>query len=425
MAKLSETLKERGYVHQFSADKLEEITDGSKRTVYLGIDPSADSLHVGNLMGLLVLRRFLEDGHKVIILTGGGTGMIGDPGGKSEERNLLDEATIQANAEAVAAQIRRVFGSDDFIAENNAKWLSQLNLLEFLREVGKHFTVNSMIKKDTVAERLKKEVPMSFTEFSYSLLQAYDYLHLHEEYDCDAQVGGSDQWSNTLAGVDFIRRKKGDVVYALTWPLIVNKAIGKKFGKTESGAVWLDEGKTSVFDFYQFWLTAEDESIEEYLLKMTMLTKTEIDAALEMHRRDRKERHGQKLLAREVTTLVHGEEPAKIAESVSDVLFGSSSISELSDDARAQLRASAPSYDLQEGVSIIDALVGAQLASSRRAARQLLLAQAVSLNQNVIADAEYKLGSGDFSAGGGSSSGGTGLAILKRGKQKVCLLVLK
>ncbi|HEY4516507.1 MAG TPA: tyrosine--tRNA ligase [Candidatus Paceibacterota bacterium] len=416
MTKLSETLKERGYVHQFSADKLEEITDGPKRTVYLGIDPSADSLHVGNLMGLLALRRFLEDGHKVIILTGGGTGMIGDPGGKSEERNLLDEETIAHNVEAVAAQIRKVFGSDDFIEENNAKWLTQLNLLEFLREVGKYFTVNAMIKKDTVAQRLKKEIPMSFTEFSYSLLQAYDFAHLHEEYGCDLQVGGSDQWSNILAGVEFIRRKEEKAVYALTWPLLVNKTTGKKFGKSEQGAVWLDSKKTSVFQFYQFWLNLEDEMAGECLLKMTLLSKAEIDAALEMHRRDKKERHGQKLLAREVTTLVHGEDATKTAESVSDALFGSAPLSELSDDAREQLRAAAPSYEIQKGMSIIDALVSAQLASSKREARQFLGAKAVSLNENVLTDVEYKLDTDDFDSG---------LATLKRGKQKVCVLVLK
>jgi len=416
MAKLSETLKERGYVHQFSADTLEGITDGPKRTVYLGIDPSADSLHAGNLVGLLVLRRFLEDGHKIIILTGGGTGMIGDPGGKSEERNLLDEETLAKNVAAVSEQIRQVFGGGDFIEENNAKWLSQLNLLEFLREVGKYFTVNAMIKKDTVRDRLKKESPMSFTEFSYSLLQGYDYLHLHEEYGCDVQVGGSDQWSNILAGVEFIRRKKEEVVYALTWPLIVNKTTGRKFGKSERGAVWLDANKTSIFDLYQFWVNTEDEQVEELLLKMTMLTRTEIDAALEMHRRDKKERHGQKLLAREVTSLVHGEEAAKTAEGVSDALFGSAPISELSESGRAQLRAAAPSYDVQEGSSIIDALAGAQLASSKREARQFLSTRAVSLNNTIIEDAEYALKKEDFQHG---------LAILKRGRRSVCVLVLK
>lgn len=304
--KLSETLKERGYVYQHSSP-LEEITDGQKRTLYLGIDPSADSLHVGNLMGLLVLRHFLEAGHKIIVLTGGGTGMIGDPGGKSEERNLLDEATISRNTQAVAAQIRKIFGNADFLEENNASWLSGLNLLEFLRDVGKHFTVNAMIKKDTVKTRLDAESPMSFTEFSYSLLQGYDFLHLNEEHGCDVQVGGSDQWSNILSGVDFIRRKTGKTVYALTWPLLMNKSTGKKFGKSEGGAIWLDPKKTSPHEFYQFWFNTADTDVEEFLLKMTLLPKSEIDEVMAAQRKNPASRVAQKKLASAVTTLVHGE----------------------------------------------------------------------------------------------------------------------
>ena len=416
MAKLSETLRDRGYVHQFSAESLEQITDGPKRTVYLGIDPSADSLHAGNLMGLLILRHFLEDGHKIIILTGGGTGMIGDPGGKSEERNLLDEKTVARNTEAVAAQIRRVFGSSDFIEENNAQWLSQIKLLDFLRDVGKHFTVNAMIKKDIVSERLKKESPISFTEFSYSLLQGYDYLHLHETYGCDVQVGGSDQWSNIIAGVDFIRRKKEKEVYAFTWPLLVNKSTGKKFGKSEQGAVWLDPQKTSPYQFYQFWFNVEDEMAEECLLKMTLLSKAEIDAVMEMHKRDKGERHPQRLLARTVTTLVHGEAAAETAEAVSNVLFGAASVGDLSTIQQAQLKDAAPSFTVQKDQSIIDILVSSDLASSKREARQFLTTKAVSLNEKVITDPEQTLGRGDFN---------NGLALLRRGKRNVVVLVLE
>lgn len=310
--KLSEILRERGYVYQSSAE-LQEITDCQKRTLYLGIDPTADSMHVGHLVGLLVLRHFLEDGHKVILLTGGGTGMIGDPGGKSEERNLLDEETIARNSKAVASQIRKVFGTSDFIEENNANWLTQLKLLEFLRDIGKHFTVNAMIKKDIVKNRLDAESPISFTEFSYALLQGYDFLHLNEEYNCDVQVGGSDQWSNILSGVEFIRRKTGKEVYALTWPLLINKSTGKKFGKSEGGAVWLDAEKTSPFDFYQFWFNSSDEDVEEYLLKMTLLSKSDIDAVMEKQKENPANREAQKLLAFEVTKLVHGEEEANKA----------------------------------------------------------------------------------------------------------------
>lgn len=416
MAKLSETLKERGYVHQFSSKKLEEITDGEKRTVYLGVDPTADSMHVGNLMGMLVLRRFLEDGHKVILLTGGGTGMIGDPGGKSQERNLLDAETLAHNAGALSAQMRQVFGTEEFTEENNAKWLGELHLIDFLRDVGKHFTVNAMVKKDIVSERLKKESPISFTEFSYSLLQAYDYLHLYEEHGCDVQVGGSDQWSNIVAGVDFIRRKKESEVYALTWSLIVDKKTGKKFGKSEQGTVWLDKEKTPVFDFYQFWFNASDENLEEFLLKMTMLSKMEISAALELHKRDKRERHGQQLLAREVTTLVHGAEETTKAEKVSGVLFGESGLSELSSDESEILRKAAPSCVTEARSTIGEALAESKLARSRREVRQFLKDKAVSLNGEVVTDEKRKLIAEDFHHG---------MALLKRGKKQVCVLVLK
>lgn len=318
--KLSEALKERGYVYQHSAD-LEEITDGQKRTLYLGIDPTADSMHVGHFMGLLVMRRFLENGHKVILLTGGGTGMIGDPGGKSDERNLLDAKTAEQNAKAVAGQIRKVFGSSDFIEENNAKWLADIKLLEFLRDIGKHFTVNSMIKKDTVKTRLDAESPMSFTEFSYSLLQGYDFLHLNERHGCDLQVGGSDQWTNILSGVEFIRRKTGTTVYAFTWPLVINKSTGKKFGKSEGGAVWLDPAKTSPFQFYQFWFNTSDEDAEEYLLKMTLVAREDIDAVMEEQRANPSLRAAQKKLAWEVTALVHGSKEADKAKEASEALF--------------------------------------------------------------------------------------------------------
>jgi tyrosyl-tRNA synthetase len=416
MAKLSEVLTERGYVHQMSSATLSELTDGPKRTVYYGIDPTADSLHVGNLLGLLLLRHFLEDGHRIIILTGGGTGMIGDPGGKSEERNLLDEATVAQNAKAVAAQIRRVFGSSDFIEENNAHWLSKLKLLEFLRDVGKHFTVNAMIKKEMVAERIKSESPLSFTEFSYSLLQGYDFLHLNDEYDCDVQVGGSDQWGNMLAGVDFVRRKKDKTVYALTWPLLVNKATGKKFGKSEQGAVWLDPKKTSPYQFYQFWLNVEDEMAEECLLKMTLLSMQEIDAVLEMHRRNKGERHAQRLLARSVTALVHGKRDAERAESISDVLFGGAELSSLSQDALSELIEAAPSARIERGAQLLDVLVASRLASSKTEARRLVNDGAVSFNGLIIRDLEYALQPEDFHSG---------LALLKRGKRNLCVLVLE
>ncbi|HWP61573.1 MAG TPA: tyrosine--tRNA ligase [Candidatus Paceibacterota bacterium] len=415
MATLSALLKERGYVYQFSAPKLPEITDGEPRTFYFGVDPTADSMHVGQLQGILVLRRFIEAGHKLIIIVGGGTGMIGDPGGKSEERNLLSDETVRNNAEALRAQFSKLFEGAPFEMINNADWLHEANLMEFLRDIGKHFTVNEMIKRDTVRPRIETpDKSISFTEFSYMLLQAYDYLHLHEKYNCTLQVGGSDQWGNMISGVDLIRRKTGKTAHVFSWPLLVNKSTGKKFGKSEKGTVWLDPAKTSPFEFYQFWLNTEDDFVQECLLKMTLASKPEIDAVMEMHRRDKIERHPQKFLARSVTALVHGEEEATQAETLSGVLFGAVSLAELSASARQQLKAAAPSCEIAVGSNIIDVLVGSTLASSKREARQFLSTKAVSLNDTTIEDATYVLTAEDFQHG---------LALLKRGRRNVRVLV--
>lgn len=409
MAKLSDILRERGYVYQHSSETLEEITDGAKRTVYLGIDPTADSMHIGNLVALLVLRRFLGHGHKVILLTGGGTGMIGDPGGKSEERNLLDDETVQRNTKAVAAQIRKVFGSSDFIEENNASWLTKLNLIEFLRDIGKYFTVNAMIKKDIVKDRLDKESPISYTEFSYSLLQAYDFYHLNQAHQCDVQIGGSDQWSNIIAGVDFIRRKSEKEAFGLTFPLIINKSTGKKFGKSEEGAVWLDPEKTSPFKFYQFFLNVDDNMVEELMLKMTLLSREEITEAIAL---PPETRGAQKKLARSVTELVHGADAAQRAEQLSGVIFGDfAAITE--EIATALVREASP-FAVAAGTPVAEALVSTGLAASKREARQFLTTGGVSLNGSV-AEESTVLTNSDFA---------TGIALLKRGKRTVRVLML-
>ncbi len=412
---LAELLRERGYVYQFSSQKLEEITDGTKRTLYLGIDPSSDSLHVGHVQGFLVLRRFLEDGHKIILLIGGGTGMIGDPSGKSEERNLLDAETVTRNAEAISKQGKQLLGSEDFTMVDNAEWLSKLDLIGFLRDIGKHFSVNAMMQRDSVKGRLTtKEEGISYTEFSYMLLQAYDYLHLHEAEACDLQIGASDQWGNIAAGIDLIRRKTGDTSYGFTSPLLVNKSTGKKFGKSEHGTVWLDPTKTTPFQFYQFWVNTDDESVEEYLLKMTMLSRDEISAALELHKRDKKERHGQQILAAAVTTLVHGEEAARQAEKVSHVLFGNAGIASLEDSEIDMLRTGAPSCEVQADQSIVDVLIACKLADSKREARQFLSDNAVTLNAAAV-DEKYSLKNTDFK---------NKVALLRRGKRNIAVLVL-
>lgn len=413
MAKLSEVLRERGYVHQHSSETLEELTDGTKRTVYLGIDPSADSLHVGNLQAMLVLRRFLEDGHKVILLIGGGTGMIGDPSGKSEERNLLDDATIDKNAAAIAAQGSKIFNGMDFALMNNADWLRGLNYIEFLRDIGKHFSVNAMLQRDSVKDRLEnQEQGISYTEFSYMLLQSYDYLHLHKAHACDVQIGASDQWGNILSGVDLIRRKTGDTVYAFTSPLLINKSTGKKFGKSEQGAVWLDAARTSVYEFYQFFLNVEDDAAAELLLKMTLLPKDEIDSVMQEHAANPGSRAAQKKLAHAVTALVHGEDASGRAERVSQLLFGADTPT--SDDWN-MIASTAPSRAVHEGSAILDVLVETTLASSKREAREYILGNAITLNGNAVPQ-DRPLTTSDFH---------NGHALLKRGKRSVAVLRLQ
>ena len=417
MAKLSETLKERGYVQQFSSKNLEEITDGPKRTVYLGIDPSADSLQVGQLQAFLILRHFIENGHKVILLVGGGTGMIGDPGGKSAERPLLSPDEVRANTEKIAGQAKTLFGRADFVLLDNAAWLSKLKLIEFLRDVGKHFTVNAMLQRDFIKERVKNpDEGISYTEFSYALLQAYDFFHLHRKHKCDVQVGGSDQWGNIVSGIDFIRRKTGDTAHAFTWPLLVDKSTGKKFGKSEVGTIWLDSKKTSPYQFYQFWYNTDDKNLKDYLLKMTMLSRTEIDAALVLHKREPRKRHVQQLLAREVTTLVHGEDEAIKSEKVSQALFGEGGIQTLSAEEGAMLKKAAPSYMMRQEAPIVEVLIGAGLASSKREARQFLSGKAVVFNGKIITDPDRVLERKDFH---------NGLALLVRGKKHARVVVLE
>ena len=414
MAKLSELLKARGYVYQHSSEKLEEITDGPKRTVYLGVDPTADSIHAGNLAVYMLLRRFADAGHKIILLVGGGTGMIGDPK-PDVERPLLSAEEIATRSEKLLAQARKILGDVEVQLVNNYDWLGALELIPFLRDVGKHFTVNALMKKDAISIRLKSEEGISYTEFSYPLLQAYDYWHLNKEFGCDVQIGASDQWGNIVAGVELIRRKENKTVYGLTMPLIVDKTTGKKFGKSEGNAVWLDPAMTSPYAFYQFWLNTSDDNVPEYLKLFTLLSDAEIDAVIELHKRDHKERHGQNALAREVTKLVHGEEEAEKAEKITSVLFGESGIDSLDDNAIAMLKSSAPSYAVNVDSFLVDALIGGGLASSKTEARRFITEKAVLLNAQAVTEVDQKLSTEDFH---------NGVALLKRGKKNVCVLTL-
>ena len=403
-------------MYQHSSETIEEIVDGEKRTLYLGVDPTADSMHVGQLMGILVLRRFVENGHKLIVVVGGGTGMIGDPGGKSSERVLLDEATVAKNTEALRTQFSQLLGGVPFEMVNNADWLHPLNYMEFLRDIGKHFTVNEMIKRDTVRPRIETpDQSISYTEFSYMLLQAYDFLELHKRYGCDLQIGGSDQWGNIISGVELIRRKTGDKAYAMSWPLLVDKKTNKKFGKSEGNAVWLDAIKTSPFQFYQFWLNADDEMVEELLLKMTTLAKDEIGMVMEEQNKERGMRVAQKRLALEVTTLVHGSEQAQSALRTSEVLFGDTDPKALSPDDVFNIIAytTTPKCGVTIGESIIDVLVKSGLAASKREARQFVTDGAVKVNGEKIDDTKM-IGEGDLLHGSG--------IFLKRGKKHLSVL---
>ncbi len=322
-------LKWRGMVHNIMPGT-EELLLKEQTSAYVGIDPTADSLHIGHLVSIMMLKHFQACGHKPFALVGGATGMIGDPSMKSAERNLLDEETLRHNQNSIRAQLGRFldFDSDSSNAAqlvNNYDWMKEYTFLNFIRDIGKHITVNYMMSKDSVKKRITgdEREGMSFTEFTYQLVQGYDYLFLYKHYGCKLQMGGSDQWGNITTGTELIRRKEGGEAYALTCPLIT-KADGGKFGKTEQGNVWLDAKYTSPYKFYQFWLNVSDEDAQRYVKIFTMLDKQTIDTAIEAHLLEPHKRELQKLLAKEVTTMVHGEEEYKKALEASGILFGNS-----------------------------------------------------------------------------------------------------
>ncbi len=409
---LSHELKERGFINQFSTETLEEMLDGDARTVYLGVDPSSDSMTVGNLVAVMLLRKLATAGHKVIFLAGGGTGMIGDPK-PNVERPLLPRETIVANVESIRAQAARILQVPNLTMTDNYDWLGKLGYIEFLRDIGKHFTANALVKKDAIAARMESEDGITYTEFSYPLLQAYDYLHLYRNHGCNVQIGGSDQWGNIIAGVDLIRRKEGGSAYALTIPLLIDKATGKKFGKSEGNAVWLDGKKTSPFNYYQFWYNASDDSVIDYLKIFTDLTLVEIAEIARAHTENPGERMAQRSLAYAATEIVHGAKAAQLAEDTSKILFGDGDISTITD--AAAFVQDAPSILVTAGELLVDVLVSAQLAQSKREARQFIESGAVSLNNaERITDLQFAIKEKDFFE--------NGLALLKRGKQKVTVL---
>lgn len=412
---LSEELTARGFINQFSTQSLAEIIDTDEpRVIYHGIDPSADSAHAGNFVVWMLLRHLAQHGHKIIFLVGGGTGMIGDPK-PDVERPLSDPAEVAARVEKLRAQAERLVGGDSVVFVNNYDWLQSLGLITFLRDIGKHFTVNELIKKDAIANRLKSENGISYTEFAYPLLQAYDYLELHRTYGCDLQVGGSDQWGNIIAGVELVRRIEHNTVHALTVPLIIDKVTGKKFGKSEGNAVWLDAAKTSPYEFYQFWFNTHDQNVIDYLKLFSLLSLEEIATCAATHAASPDQRLAQKTLAYEITALVHGVETAEMVARVSATLFGEVAITELSDDEKKLLETYAPLVEVSDGASLVDVVVAAALAGSKREARTFIADGAVTLNGIKLTDSTSVVSQeavGEF-------------ALLTRGKKHRSLLRIR
>jgi tyrosyl-tRNA synthetase len=382
--KILEDLEARGLIHDTTDREAlaQRLADGPT-TLYYGCDPTTDSLHTGNLIGLLVLRRFQDAGHRVVALAGGATGMVGDPSGRSEERNLLDEATLAANVASIKAQIAQVvdFTGDRAILVNNHDWTVGVTLLDFLRDVGKHVTVNQMVARESVKARMASEQGISFTEFSYMLLQAFDYLWLHQHHGVELQIGGSDQWGNIVQGVDLIRRVRGTAAHALSWPLLLAPD-GSKLGKTTGARIMLNPAKTSPYRFFQHWMNTDDRQVREFLLKFTLLPIAEVDELVAGHEKAPEQRSAQRALAREVTQLVHGEAATVAAAQASAVLFGGS-VDDAGPEALALVAGEVPTAVLsegEEGVGIVDVLLETGLASSRSDARRSLEAGAVYVN---------------------------------------------
>jgi tyrosyl-tRNA synthetase len=397
---LIEDLRWRGLVHQMTDEELlGELLDKERVVAYIGFDPTADSLHVGHLQQMVMLRRLQDAGHSPIALIGGGTGMIGDPGGRTEERNLLAPHTLQTNAAGIRKQLESFLGSENgVVVVDNNEWLGPARLLEFLRDVGKVFSVNEMVRKDSVRARLTgREQGLSFTEFSYMLLQAWDFLQLYDRYGCRLQLGGSDQWGNITEGVDLIRRKREAKAFGVTSPLVL-KSDGSKFGKTESGSVWLDPGRTKPYHFYQFWLRTNDADVGDYLRRLTLLGREEI-TALDDETASRPERRAaQRALARTLTGMVHGPEEAERAAQAAQLLF-SEDISGLGRDTLEDVLADAPSTaitpaELDGGLTVVSALVRTGLTASKGEARRKVAEGGVYLNNRRVA-ADGPLGAGD------------------------------
>ncbi len=380
---LSEELLWRGFVNQTTLHDVHEL-DTRKMTFYWGVDPSADSMTIGNLAAAMMVRHFIDHGHKPVLLVGGATGMIGDPDGKDEERQLQSLEQIAKNKAGVTAQYKQVFAGQQFTIVDNYDWFKDMNYLTFLRDIGKHFSMTQLLQRDFVQSRIGKGGKgLSYAEFSYSLIQGYDFLHLFRKHGVTLQICGADQWGNSLSGVEMIRKLEGAEAHVYSCPLIVNKVTGKKFGKSEAGAVWLDAARTSVFDFYQFWLNLEDAGVEDYLKIFTLLDKKHIDDVMAQFVKDPAERLAQKTLAYEVTKLVHGAEQADAARQATTDLFSGGE--------------GAPTVAVKPGeYAVTDLLVQAGLAASKSEASRLYDQGGVRLNQQKITTPHVRVTTGDL-----------------------------
>lgn len=382
MTTLSEELAWRGFINQHTFKKIEDLN--TPRTFYWGVDPSADSMTIGNLAPAMMIRHMMEHGHKAILLVGGATGMIGDPDGKKSERDLKDLATIDHNKRGLSAQYRQIFDGQDFEIVDNYDWFKDLGYLDFLRDVGKHVSMTQMLDREFIRARIGEGGEgISYAEFSYALIQGYDFLHLFRDKGATLQVAGADQWGNSIAGVQLIRRLEQAESHILTAPLTVNKQTGVKFGKSEGGAVWLDAEKTSPYQFYQFWLNLDDETSEDLIKVYTLLDRQTVESVIADHRETPSQRKLQKTLAREVTTIVHGQDTCLSVEKVTDVLFSGTPISQLSDQDMDLLAAEIPTVSES---SLVEALVAAETAKSNGEARRLISGGAVSINGEKMSD---------------------------------------
>ncbi len=401
---LSEDLVWRGLIKD-KTFKPKEWLD-KPRTFYWGVDCSSDSLTIGNLAPLILARRLAEAGWKAILLVGGATSLIGDPGGKDAERPLLSREAVQKNVKAIEKQVSQLFVWEKFTLVDNYDWFKEVGYLEFLREVGKYFSVSELIQRDFIAERIGEHGSgISYAEFSYSLIQGYDFWQLYKNHKVELQIGGSDQWGNMISGVALVRKKEAKEVHALSMPLVTDKTTGRKFGKSEEGAIWLDAGKTSTFKFYQFWYNSGDEETLDYLKIFTMLKKSEIETLITEQKKTPSQRAAQKKLAYEVTKLVHGQDQAEKQQEIASVLIGESSVGELQEVQIVILKDEIPHLSVQPGSPIIDVLVKSSLASSNSEARRLVQSKAVYVNNAPFG--KDHLETGDFK---------TGRLMLRRGK---------